>query len=196
MKTSDSKSITTKTTILALLVVTVTLAHSTFAGDFVVTDRPAKSGFVVTDRPKKSQDKPVMYFYTANWCGPCKVPSGELSKEAESLPFKIVKVDVDKTPLSPLLPESEQTIPHFEWNGADGARLYCKWKDREDLVSRWSLSQERAKKKPSSGSSGARWTWPGRLDDHLVSSHGVNPLGMSQKEMEDLHDGLHEGRKR
>lgn len=194
MITSKTESITTKTT-LAILIVTMALAldRVSLAGDFVVTDRPAARGFVVTDK-WKPKEKPVVDFYSAPWCGVCVVPDKELARDSSSLPFRIRKVNVDATPLSPNLPAGEQTVPHFQWLDADGHPVYCKWKDREDLVARWTLSQKKTPKKPSFGSPGARWTWPGRLDDHLASSHGVDAQGMSQREMEDLHDSLHEGR--
>lgn len=40
----------------------------------------------------------------------------------------------------------------------------------------------------------AHWTYPGRIEDHLPSGHGVDPTGMSREEMLNLHDALHEGR--
>ena len=38
------------------------------------------------------------------------------------------------------------------------------------------------------------WTYPGDIRSHLATGHGnVNTAGMSQDEMETLHDSLHEG---
>lgn len=38
------------------------------------------------------------------------------------------------------------------------------------------------------------WTFPGSIDNHLQTGHGVNPSGMSQEQMLNMHDALHEGR--
>jgi hypothetical protein len=37
------------------------------------------------------------------------------------------------------------------------------------------------------------WSFPLKIEDHL-KEHGVNPSGMSQRQMIDLHNSLHEGR--
>lgn len=39
--------------------------------------------------------------------------------------------------------------------------------------------------------SGQNWTWPGNLAHHLSTVHGINPAGMSQAEMQTVHDNLH-----
>ena len=44
---------------------------------------------------------------------------------------------------------------------------------------------------PVQVSSGPRWTWPGDLGDHLQSTHGVSINGMSQAQMEAIHNQLH-----
>lgn len=42
-------------------------------------------------------------------------------------------------------------------------------------------------------SSGPHWTYPGDIQSHLAVGHGQQVSGMSQDEMESLHDSLHEG---
>jgi hypothetical protein len=37
------------------------------------------------------------------------------------------------------------------------------------------------------------WTYPGTINGHLESTHGVSTAGMSREQMLDLHDALHEG---
>lgn len=38
------------------------------------------------------------------------------------------------------------------------------------------------------------WTYPGTIDSHLQSTHGVSTAGMTREQMLNLHDALHEGR--
>lgn len=40
----------------------------------------------------------------------------------------------------------------------------------------------------------SHWTYPGTIDGHLRSTHGVSAAGMSREQMLNLHDALHEGR--
>jgi hypothetical protein len=37
------------------------------------------------------------------------------------------------------------------------------------------------------------WSYPGTIDSHLESTHGVSTAGMSRQEKLNLHDSLHEG---
>lgn len=38
---------------------------------------------------------------------------------------------------------------------------------------------------------GPNWTWPGDLRQHLESTHGQSTAGLSESELRDLHDNLH-----
>jgi len=38
------------------------------------------------------------------------------------------------------------------------------------------------------------WTYPGTIQNHLATDHGVSTSGMSRQQMLNLHDALHEGR--
>lgn len=38
------------------------------------------------------------------------------------------------------------------------------------------------------------WSYPGTIQNHLATDHGVSTSGMSRQEMLNLHDALHEGR--
>lgn len=42
-------------------------------------------------------------------------------------------------------------------------------------------------------SSGPSWTYPGQIDDHLLTGHGVDPSGMTPSQMVQLHNDLHNG---
>ena len=44
----------------------------------------------------------------------------------------------------------------------------------------------------SSSRSGS-WTWPGNLASHLSGFHGVNVAGLSQSQMIQIHDSIHDG---
>ena len=37
------------------------------------------------------------------------------------------------------------------------------------------------------------WSYPGTIDSHLESTHGVSTAGMNRQQKLDLHDSLHEG---
>jgi hypothetical protein len=43
-------------------------------------------------------------------------------------------------------------------------------------------------------SSGPHWTFPGSIENHLQSGHGINTSNMSRDQMLSLHDSLHEGK--
>lgn len=185
---------------------------SLFAGrpkSFVITDHDV-SGFVVTDHPSLQEKRVVtehnpgvheddkIFLYSATWCGPCRAAKEALAKIKDK-PFVLDIVDVDAEKYPPgfdKLPTKLQTIPHFEWNTPNG-RVYTKWKDYEDLVGKWLLSKQRKNLtytdvqvqegyKP-------KWTWPGKLADHLRLAHGKDVGALSQDQMELLHDELHGG---
>lgn len=42
-------------------------------------------------------------------------------------------------------------------------------------------------------SAAGHWSYPGSIDSHLESTHGVATAGMSRQQKLDLHDSLHEG---
>lgn len=44
-----------------------------------------------------------------------------------------------------------------------------------------------------SSSNRAHWTYPGTIENHLASGHGVSTSGMTREQMLNLHDSLHEG---
>jgi len=41
-------------------------------------------------------------------------------------------------------------------------------------------------------STGSHWTFPGMIDNHLRSTHGVDVSGMSREQMLSTHDAIHE----
>lgn len=45
---------------------------------------------------------------------------------------------------------------------------------------------------PTTASTG-HWSYPGTIDSHLRSTHGVSPAGMSMQQKLSLHDSLHTG---
>jgi hypothetical protein len=48
--------------------------------------------------------------------------------------------------------------------------------------------------RPFSNARAGHWTFPGSIDGHLNSTHGVSTAGLSREQMLNLHDALHEGR--
>lgn len=46
---------------------------------------------------------------------------------------------------------------------------------------------------PATTRSPGHWSYPGDIDSHLQSTHGVSTAGMSRQQKLDLHDSLHEG---
>ena len=42
--------------------------------------------------------------------------------------------------------------------------------------------------------SNAHWTYPGTIEGHLQSTHGMAVTGMSREQMLSMHDAIHEGR--
>jgi hypothetical protein len=76
-----------------------------------------------------------------------------------------------------------------EWT--EGGRRYKRW----ELVG-GSLASHRSLTAPATGyyDGASRWTYPGRIDSHLASSHGVSSseiAGKSKAELEAMHDALH-----
>jgi len=45
-----------------------------------------------------------------------------------------------------------------------------------------------------SRASAGHWSYPGTIDSHLQSTHGVSTAGMTREQMLNTHDALHEGR--
>ncbi len=179
---------------------------------FIITDRSVSS-FVVTDRlvtpttlpQENSQGKvareDTVYLYSASWCSVCHVAEAVIKKHKD-LPFfiKIIDIDVSGKPkgfdsLSPDL----QTIPHFEWD-TDKGRVYSKWGGVEDLIRKWNNTRlssfpEKNVIQSSADNYIPRWTWPGNLAQHLKTRHRQSVDGLTQDQLESLHDSLHEGRK-
>jgi hypothetical protein len=70
------------------------------------------------------------------------------------------------------------------------------WSHRYEPVASASVSSVATQ--PASGyySGTSQWTYPGRIDSHLMGTHGVSQsqlAGMSKQQQERLHDSLHNG---
>lgn len=201
-------------TVLGILLPTLCLVHAAEPGtkSFTITDRDVSS-FVVTDRlftpttlPQENSKGKVaredtIYLYSAQWCNVCHVAEAVIKKHKD-LPFfiKVIDIDVSGKPKGfDSLHSDLRTIPHFEWD-TDKGRVYSKWVSVEDLITKWNLSRlpafpEKKGMQFSADNYNPRWTWPGNLAQHLKTRHGQDVDGLSQDQLESLHDRLHEGRK-
>lgn len=152
--------------------------------------------------PQQSADeRPVVEFLSAEWCGPCKVAKAALTvKVREKLPFRIRDRDVDKEGW-----QGESGIPVFRWETPTGP-MHIGWHSVDNLVSEWKRTTTKVKtvqpqastrnRWPSMAGYRARWTWPHKqsLADHLRTTHGVNEAyQLNQDQLEAVHDALHEG---
>lgn len=137
----------------------------------------------------------VVYRLHAKWCGPCKSVEKMLTKEVrEKLPFDIEDWDVDERGWM-----GAPQIPAFWWKSPKGP-LRIQWTNIETLVKTWEFNQKQQASTaarsgwPSMAGYRSRWTWPGDLRRHLMSTHGVSEANqLSQDQAEALHDALHEG---
>lgn len=146
-------------------------------------------------------------FYSAPWCSYCKAPEAAFAA-AQSLPFKLVKLNVDVVGMPANIPKKDQGIPNIQWEDSAGKTIYLeKWAGLPDLIARWEFSQKTKPKPPAKAKvvygpqnkwpsfAGYRphWTFPGDLRSHLKTAHGVyeaDQLTFSQAAK--LHDTMHE----
>ena len=83
----------------------------------------------VTESPTKSIEKETVDFISATWCGNCRVPEAALTKSVvESLPFKIRKLDADRSGY-------QGFVPAFRWKDTYGNSTgFVGWYSVEHLV--------------------------------------------------------------
>lgn len=84
----------------------------------------------VTESPTKTIEKETVEFISAPWCGNCRVPEAALTKSVvEKLPFKIKKVDADRSGY-------QGSVPAFRWKNSSGnSNGFVGWYGIEHLVS-------------------------------------------------------------
>jgi hypothetical protein len=148
----------------------------------------------VVKEPEPKDERPIVTVYKADFaCPPCE----RMKKEADQLPVKpsfqeptkAVKEWIDKDTKNRGYPVihyqiGEKWYYHSGYNGVDD---FKKW---------WTEKNARGTKLIQPYSSNAytpHWTWPGNLAQHLRDTHGINPSGMSQDQMEQAHDRSHDG---
>lgn len=129
--------------------------------------------------------KPKLVMYTKPSCTPCKVGKAAL-QAAQDLPFDWYELN--------LLEESDVSVPKFEWNSPNGKMSLTGWYGLDRLVSEFKRTQTKIKsvQKVEKNLYNPSWTWPGNLNQHLQSAHRINTSGMSQDQMERVHDAAHE----
>jgi thiol-disulfide isomerase/thioredoxin len=102
--------------------------------EFVVTDRLAPTVFKAGEIDTAVTRRPVVIFYTATWCAPCRAARQALQQSR--LPFDLQFIDVTHGGQ----PAYVDSIPYFEWD-APGGRRFAKWANVAELVRRWQLTQ-------------------------------------------------------
>lgn len=76
----------------------------------------------------RAVEKETVEFVSATWCGNCRVPEAALTKAiVEKLPFKIKKVDADRSGY-------QGSVPAFRWNTSTGSGGFVGWNSVEHLV--------------------------------------------------------------
>lgn len=184
-----------------------TVATTTSVSTFQEEVWPGK-----VESPTKSIEKETIDFISATWCGNCRVPEAALTKSViEGLPFKIRKVDADRSGY-------QGSVPAFRWKTPTGSGGFVGWNSVEHLVRefkrttlpkssrinasasktvvrRLSPSELRAFAGQYRGSSvGVRG---GNFWAHLQDpNHGFNASqlqGLNQSECERIHSAHHNG---
>lgn len=79
--------------------------------------------------PVKATEKETVEFVSATWCGNCRVPEAALTKSVvEKLPFKVKKVDADRSGY-------QGSVPAFRWKDSSGNSTgFVGWNSVEHLV--------------------------------------------------------------
>jgi hypothetical protein len=113
-------------------------------------------------------------------------------------------VDLQVQPVEPTktLPKSPRKLGELRMINGQQHKLINSWQidgmwsHRYEPVASAAVSSVATQ--PASGyySGTSQWTYPGRIDNHLMSAHGVSQSqlsGMNKQEQERLHDSLHNG---
>lgn len=150
---------------------------------------------------KSAASRPVLDFYSASWCGYCRIPEAAYTPAVlAAQPFTLNKLDYDNQP-SNLKPYSGK-IPAFV-DRETGKVVSVGWPGINELIAVWEMETGRKSSKPklspqpaaasrSQNSYNPQWTWPGNLRQHLQSTHGIANAGsLTQDEAEQMHDQLH-----
>ena len=159
-----------------------------FAGANVVSEMPPQQPVV---EPPKSVE-------AAACCDDCKCCSacdcgGDVGSEVQPVevpkPAKIL-------PKSPRQVGELRTINGRQHKLVSSALVGDEWRHYYEPVAVPVASSVQPGFSTGYYSGGSQWTYPGRIDNHLTSSHGVSRSqlsGMSKQEQERLHDSLHNG---
>lgn len=137
---------------------------------------------VPTVGPPAKAAKRIVYLYTQAGCPPCD--AAKVALAGAELPFTVI---VAKPTIAVL------SFPTFHWTDSKSKEwVSVGWNGTKHLVGQW---QQTERTTVARSTYHARWTWPGSLSSHLRSTHGINPTGMSQDDMERAHDAAHEGKR-
>lgn len=147
----------------------------------------------VVKEPEPVDERPVVTVYTIDGCVPCQ----RMKNEAKDLPVKAsfqkptkeVKEWVDEKP-------NERGYPVIHYKRGQQWYYHSGYRGVDDFKKWWGEEKATGVKPILPYSSNAytpHWTWPGNLAQHLRSTHGINPDGMTQDQMEQAHDRSHDG---
>lgn len=162
------------------------LAVSQWSRDAVRPESVEPSVATATETVVSRDNRPVVYVYQQpkeqGSCPNCLALALAAERDGQGWPIQFVFREGAPFPV--------EGYPTLHWTDESGkAWMYTGWPGIERFTKVWKDPAP----KPQSGPYAARWTWPGNLSDHLRSTHGANVNGLSQDELERLHDQLHEG---
>jgi len=147
----------------------------------------------VVKEPEPKDERPMVTVYTTEGCVPCQ----RMKNDKDKLPVKAtftkpsedVKKWVDEKP-------NERGYPVIHYKRGDKWFYHSGYLGVDDFK-KWWEGDKASGVKPihpySSNAYAPHWTWPGNLAQHLRDTHGINPSGMSQDQMEQAHDRSHDG---